>query len=66
MPYKDKTGEKTVIEDVEDDVDEPPDSYFYKAAAGVFDEIDNGKSGVLPPSKFFDLVETLGKGFHSD
>ena len=35
---KGRTGEKTVIEDVEDDVDELPDSYFSKAAARVFDK----------------------------
>ena len=63
---KGKTGNKTVIEDVEYDVDELPDSYFAKAAAGVFDKIDNGKAGVLPLSKFVELVETLGEGFHSE
>ena len=52
MPYKDKTGEKTVIEDVEDDVDEPPDSYLSKVTKIVFDRIDNGNTGVLPPSYF--------------
>ena len=31
----------------------------------VFDRIDNGKDGVLPFSKFSDLIETLGDGFHS-
>ena len=45
---KGKTGEKTVIEDVEDDVYELPDSDFSKAAARVFDKIDNEKYGVLP------------------
>ena len=44
---KGKTGKQTVIEDVEDDVDERPDSDFSKAAARVFDIIDNGKAGVL-------------------
>ena len=55
-----------MIEDVEYDVDELPYSYFSKAAARVFDRIDNGKDGVLPSSKFVDLIETLGEGFHSD
>ena len=46
--YKGKTGKKTVIEDVEDDIYEIPDSYFSKAAARVFDKIDHGKDGVIP------------------
>ena len=37
-----------MIEDVEDDADELPDSDFSKAAARVFDKIYNGKDGVLP------------------
>ena len=48
LPYKDKTGKNTVIEDVEDEVDKIPDSYFFKAAARVFDKLDNEKSGILP------------------
>ena len=60
------TGKNTVIEDVEDDVYELPDSDFSQAAARVFDKIDNGKDGVLPLSKFFDLIETLGEYFHSE
>ena len=63
---KGKTGKKTVIEDVEDDVDELPDSDFDKAAAIVFDKIDHRKDGVLLSSKFVDLIETLGEGFHSE
>ena len=47
-PSKGKTCEKTVIEDVEDEVDELPDSIFSKSAAIVFYEIDIGKAGVLP------------------
>ena len=43
-----KTGKNTVIEGVEDDVDELPDSDFSKAAARLFDEIDNGKAGFFP------------------
>ena len=50
---KGKTGKNTVIEDVEDDIDELPDSYYAKAAGRVFDEIGHGKAGVLPLSKFF-------------
>ena len=55
-----------MIEDVEYDVDELPDSDFAKAAAIIFDKRDNGKYCVLPSSKFVDLIETLGEGFHSD
>ena len=59
---KGKTGEKSVIEDVEDDVDELPASDFSNVAAGVFDKIENGKDGVLPSSNFVILIETLGGG----
>ena len=45
---KGNTVKKTVIEGVEDDVDELPDSDYVKVDAGVFDEIDNGEAGVLP------------------
>ena len=45
---KGRTGEKTVIEDVEDDVDEIPDSDYAKYVARVFYEIENRKSNVLP------------------
>ena len=55
-----------MIEYVEDDVDELPDSDFPKAAARVFDKIYNGNYGFLPSSKFFDLIETLGEGFHGE
>ena len=55
-----------MIEDVEDDVDELPNSYFDKAAAMIFDQIDNGKNGVLPSSIYFYLIETLGEVFHSE
>ena len=51
---------------MEDDVDELPDLDFANAAAIIFDEIDNGKDGVLPSSRFVDLIGTLGKGFHSE
>ena len=44
----DKTGKKTVIEDVGDDIDEPPDSDFSRATVRLFYEIDNGKAGFLP------------------
>ena len=43
--YKGNTRENTVIEDVEDNVDELPDSDFSKSATRVFEEIDNGKGG---------------------
>ena len=61
-----KTGKKTVIEYLEDDVDELPDSYFSKAAAIIFYKIYCGKYGFLPLSIFFGFLETLGEGFHSD
>ena len=59
---KGKTGEKTVIEDVGDNIDELPDSCFSKYFRRVFDEIDNGMVGVLPSSKFSDLIKTLDMG----
>ena len=55
-----------MIEDVENDVYEISDSYFSKAAARFFDEIYHGKAGFLPFSRFFELIETLGEGFHSE
>ena len=51
---KGKTGKNNVIEDVDDDVDEPPDTDFSKAAAILFDKIDNGKDDVLQSSNFVD------------
>ena len=36
-----------MIEDVEEGVDELSISHLAKAAARVFDKIDNGKAGVL-------------------
>ena len=42
---KGETGKKTVIEDVEDDIDELPDSYFSRATVRLFYEIDNRKAG---------------------
>ena len=51
-----------MIEDVEDDIDELPDSDFSKATARVFHKTDNGKDDFLPFSKFVDLIETLGGG----
>ena len=45
---KGKTGKKTVIENVEDDIYELPDSDLAKVAARLFDKIDNGKVRVLP------------------
>ena len=42
---KGKTGKKTAIEDVEDDIDELPYSDFSRATVRLFYEIDNGKDG---------------------
>ena len=46
--WKVNTGKNNVVEYVKDDVDEPPDSDFLKAAARVFDKIGNVKAGILP------------------
>ena len=43
-----RTGKNNIIEYVEDDIDELPNSDLSKAAARVFDKIYNGKDGVLP------------------
>ena len=40
--------------------------HFAKAATIIFDKKYRGKDGVLPSSKFVDLVEILGGGFHSE
>ena len=37
--YKDETGKNTVIEDVEDDVDELPSSDYPKYAVIVYDKM---------------------------
>ena len=55
-----------MVEDVEDNIDELPDSDFAKAAAIIFDKIDHGKDGALPLSKFVDLIETLGGVLRSE
>ena len=64
--FKGKTGKKTMIEDVEDDIDELPDSDFSRATIRLFYEIDNGKTGLLPSSKFGGLIEIIGVGFHGE
>ena len=51
---------------MEEDVDKLPDPYFSKSAAIIFDKIDNGEDGILPPSRFVYLIETLGDGFHNE
>ena len=61
-----KTGKNTLIEDVEDDIDELPDSYFSRSTVRIFYKIDNGKAGLLPSSNFGDLIEIIGVGFHGD
>ena len=40
--------------------------HFAKAATIIFDKKYRGKDGVLPSSKFVDLIETLGEGFHNE
>ena len=64
--YKVKAVKNTVIEDMEDEVDELPDLYFPRASAILFDEIYHGNYGVLPSSKFVEFIETLGEVFHSE
>ena len=61
-----KTYENTVIEYVEDDVYEIPDSDVSKSAIRVFDKIDNGNFVFLPLSKFVNLIKTLVEVFHSE
>ena len=51
---------------MEDDIDELPDSDFYRGTVRLFYEIDNGKAGLLPSSKFGDLIEIIGVGFHGE
>ena len=63
---KGKTGKRIVIEDVGDDIDEPHDSDFSRATVRLFYEMDNGKAGLLPSSKFGDLIEIIGVGFHGE
>ena len=55
-----------MIEDVKYDIYELTKYYFSIAATRLFDEIYNRKAGVLPSSKFVDLIETLGEGFHGE
>ena len=50
---------------MEVDVDELPDSNVSKSNEILFDKIDHRKYGVLPYSKFVELIETLWEGFHS-
>ena len=66
LSSKGNTSEKTVTEDMEDDLDEIPDSDCVKAVAIAFDKMDNKKVVVLPSSIFVDLVETLGGWVHSE
>ena len=55
-----------MIEDVGDDIDEPPDSDFSRSTVRLFYEIYNGKAGLLLSSKFVDLIEIIGVGFHGE
>ena len=55
-----------MIEDVEYDIDELPDSYFSKAAVRIFNEIETEKACFLPSSKLVDFIETIEKGFHGE
>ena len=47
-------------------VDELPDSDFSRSTVRLFYEIYNGKAGLLPSSKFGDLIEIIGMGFHGE
>ena len=51
---------------MEEDIDELTDSDFSRATVRLFYEIDNGKAGKIPSSKFGDLIEIVGVGFHGD
>ena len=51
---------------MEDEVDELPNSDFSKSTAIIFDKIDNKKYGLLPLSKFVDLIGTLCEIFYSE
>ena len=55
-----------MIEDVEYDIDELTNSYFSKAAAIIFDEVDHWEDVVLQSSNSVDLIEILVEGFHSE
>ena len=55
-----------MIEDVEDNIDEITNSDFSRATVRLFDEIDNGKAGLLPSSKFGDLIQISGVDFHGE
>ena len=48
LSSKGKTGKNNVIEYVEYDLDELPDSDFSKSVVRIFDKIDKDKNGVLP------------------
>ena len=66
LSSKGKIGENTVIEDMEDEVHELPDSNFSKATERVFDRIDIGKADLITSSKSVDMIEKLEEGFHSE
>ena len=53
LSYKTKTGKKTVIEDMEDDIYELPVSDFSKFVARLSYEIYYWKAGILQLSDFF-------------
>ena len=63
LSSKVNAGKNTVIENVEDDVDEHPYSDLAKYAARLFDKINIGKAEFLLSSKIVELVETLREGF---
>ena len=63
FPYKDKTGENTVIEDAEDEVDELPYSDVSKSAAILFDEILMVRIVSFHSQILVDLIENLGRVF---
>ena len=66
LSSKGKIGKTNVIKDVKDEVDELIDSYSSKYIMRVFDLLCYGKDGVLPLSKFVDLIEILREVFHSE
>ena len=63
LSSKGNIGKNNVIEDVEDYVEKLPDLDFVQASTRIYDKIDNDKDGILPLSKFVDLIGALEEGF---
>ena len=57
-----KTGKKILIEDVEDDVDELPDSYFFRASVRVFGKYIMGRLVSFHCQSLLTLLKYFGGG----